>query len=183
MGLRQAAIDFERFRDCRPRSCGRFAGRGKAIPAQHAVHSKHAVDLGQPYVGLRILGIFVDGLLIIDQCFFEALFGPSVPMKTALQVGFISYCVHGRRRWAGKQFHGERPADAVRNVGLDGQDISQRPVVTLGPQMNLIGSADELGGDAHSFASAAHRAFQQKIHAQLARDFMDALVRSFVLYG
>ena len=49
--------------------------------------------------------------------------------------------------------------------------------------MNLIGCADELGSDAHSFSGAAHRAFQQEIHAQFARDFMDALVRSFVLYG
>src|SRR6516165_2358856 len=58
----------------------------------------------------------------------------------------------------------------MRDVVLDRENISQIAVVSIGPKMPATRRIDELRVDPHAIASAADRAFEYRLHAQLLAD-------------
>lgn len=55
-----------------------------------------------------------------------------------------------------QQTHLQLADDRMGDLVLDGEDVGQVAVVTLGPEMVAIGGVDQLTGDAHAFADDAH---------------------------
>ena len=56
-------------------------------------------------------------------------------------------------------------------------------MITARPQMRVGMRVDELRRDAHLVARALHRAFDHRIHAQLARDLRQRFARALVAHG
>ena len=51
---------------------------------------------------------------------------------------------------------------------LNSEDIHDRSIVALRPEMTSVRGADELRGDADPFACLAHGAFEHRVDAELA---------------
>src|SRR5262245_52867359 len=70
--------------------------------------------------------------------------------------------------WATKD-RNDRPGNLI----LNGEDILQLAVVTLGPAVRAGNGIDELGADADAIAGATDAAFEDIAHAELAADLPD----------
>ena len=68
----------------------------------------------------------------------------------------------------------ERDGNAQRNVGLDGENVRQLPVVRLHPQMLVIFDVDELCDDPHVVTRAPHAAIQEDRGPQRRSDLLQA---------
>jgi len=55
---------------------------------------------------------------------------------------------------------------------LQFEDVVERAVEAVGPDMRAARRVDQLGGDAHPVGGFAHRAFEHIAHAQLARHLL-----------
>jgi len=79
------------------------------------------------------------------------------------------------------------PSDTDGDPVLELEDILQRAVETVGPNMHPTERIDQLRGDALASASLAHRAFEHITHAELASDLLHvdclALVREARIAG
>ena len=62
--------------------------------------------------------------------------------------------------------------DARRHLVLKLEDIFERAVEAVGPEMRAGRRVDQLRGDAHPTAGLAHRAFEHIAHAELAPDLL-----------
>ena len=70
--------------------------------------------------------------------------------------------------------------DAARDVVLEFEDIIERTVETVGPDVGTARRVDKLAGDAHAVAGFANRTFEHVTHAQLALDLLHIYGPSFV---
>ena len=61
---------------------------------------------------------------------------------------------------------------ADRDLILHGEDVIERTVIALGPQMRAALGLDQLGGDADAIACLAHAAFQHVTDAEIAPDLL-----------
>src|SRR6202041_1056409 len=66
----------------------------------------------------------------------------------------------------------QRLRDTAGNLLLNGEDVLELPVVTLGPHGTPAGSFYQLRGDAHAVAGAPDRAFQNVGGAELLADLL-----------
>ena len=64
----------------------------------------------------------------------------------------------------------EHTGDLLGNVELHGERVGQRAIVGLRPQMDAVGCADQLRGDARMLALAPHAAFEHVADAELLTD-------------
>ena len=69
----------------------------------------------------------------------------------------------------------ERVGDVERDVGLDGEDVVELPVVRLGPEVAIGLGVDELRDDAHAIAGATYAAVEQRGGAERRADLAQAL--------
>src|ERR1700748_1341420 len=67
-----------------------------------------------------------------------------------------------------KKPHLQRVDNGVRNLILNGKNVVQITVEALGPDMTVIGTIDQLRGNAHATGSFANAAFQHMAHIELA---------------
>src|SRR6202020_420483 len=72
--------------------------------------------------------------------------------------------------FVGSQFDLERGDDLLRQLILNGEDVAEIAIESLGPDMAAGGRVDELGGDANAGAVFAHAAFQHVPHAKRPSD-------------
>ena len=77
------------------------------------------------------------------------------------------------KAFGGIEMRLDRGDDRLGDLVLHGEDVRDAAVVALGPQMAAGGDVVELRGDAHLVAAAAHAAFDDVAHAELARDLVD----------
>ena len=62
----------------------------------------------------------------------------------------------------------DRPGDFV----LDGKDVFEVAIVTLGPDVFVVDGVDQLCGDAHPVAGAPHAALDHVAHAESFADLL-----------
>ena len=68
------------------------------------------------------------------------------------------------------------PGDRPRHLAEQVQDVPQVAVVVLGPEVLVIISPDQLGGDSHPAFDPQDRAFHNSVHIELACNLRDRLV-------
>ena len=64
------------------------------------------------------------------------------------------------------------PATLDRHLVLKLEDVFERAVEAIGPEMRAGDRIDQLRGDAHPVAALAHRAFEHVAHAEFAADLL-----------
>jgi hypothetical protein len=84
----------------------------------------------------------------------------------------------GVRAFRGVELRLDGGHDGLRDLVLDGEDIGQRAIVALRPDMAAGGDRIELGGDSHAIARLADAALHDIAHAEFAADLgeMDGAV-------
>ena len=86
--------------------------------------------------------------------------------------GSRSACACARSISACSQLRRDRADDACRHLVLQLEDVLERAVEAIGPEMCAGRRVDELAGDAHPVAGLAHAAFEHVAHAELAADLL-----------
>ena len=69
---------------------------------------------------------------------------------------------------------------AVRDLVLNREDVVERPVVALRPEVSARLCFDQLSGDPDAVAALPHAAFKDVAHSQLAPDLADIDVSALV---
>jgi hypothetical protein len=82
-----------------------------------------------------------------------------------------------------KKLNAQRVADALGDRGLDLDEVAQRLVVALRPELDAVRGVHQLGGRAHAVTAAADAALQDVADAELRADRPDILARVLVLHG
>ena len=85
------------------------------------------------------------------------------------EAGFDIVYVYGGHSY----LPGQGPDDPFRDFVLDGEQILEIPVISLGPDMAAGRCFDKLGGDADAFTPLAHAAFDDVAHSELSPDVCD----------
>lgn len=73
--------------------------------------------------------------------------------------------------------------NGLRQVQGQGKGLVEVAIVTLGPDVRVGGSVDELHGHVHAFGGALDGAFEDAVDAQLASDVGKRTLYAFVLHG
>src|SRR5687768_2571403 len=73
----------------------------------------------------------------------------------------------------GGQLHRERSDDLPRDLVLQGEDVRQVAIVTIGPKMPAGCRIDELRGYPYPVAGPADAALDDILHPQLRPDLLD----------
>ena len=87
--------------------------------------------------------------------------GGLTPEKTALSLGDRPLLA------------AERGGDSLRDIVLHREQVFDRPVVALGPDVAAGGGFDELGGHANPLADRLDAALKNIFHAEVATDLAD----------
>jgi hypothetical protein len=69
------------------------------------------------------------------------------------------------------------PGDGAGDVALETDRVRIASLVALRPQVVIGPAVDELDGDADLAVRLKHRAFEERVHVELARDLRHRLVR------
>jgi hypothetical protein len=77
----------------------------------------------------------------------------------------------------------QRRRHAVRNLGLDCEDLRERAIESLRPPVMARGHFHQLHGDSQVVARLAHAALEQRPHSQRATDLADVGTGPSVLEG
>ena len=70
----------------------------------------------------------------------------------------------------GQELGPDAADDAGRDLVLDGEDVVERPVVALGPEVGAGGGIDQLRGHPDAVAGLADAALEHVADAELAAD-------------
>ena len=62
--------------------------------------------------------------------------------------------------------------DAQRDLVLDFENVAERPVISLGPDVGAVRGLDELAGDANAVPGLAQAAFEHVAHAEFPADLL-----------
>src|SRR5260370_40979541 len=122
-----------------PRGVGLRLWDGLAV-GNIGVVSEDIVILRQTYIGQRVVGIFLNGLLEIVPPFVQSLRRALVPVVAALAVELVSLGIGGP---PGIQFGlllagaplAETRGDFSRNLALHAERVGQVAVILLAPQV------------------------------------------------
>ena len=87
---------------------------------------------------------------------------PLAKLGCVLALRALNFSRHNARR--------DCPDDAVGDLVLYRENIFERAVVAVCPDMVAGGRVDQLRGNAHAIAGLAHAAFEHVAHAELAAD-------------
>src|SRR5713101_7013861 len=95
-------------------------------------------------MGSRVGRVLLDRLLKKFDGFSQPCFGAFIPENPALQVKLVSFgsddlAFHGRSAVGLQAF-----SNSPRDVLLHRDDVLNRAVVTVGPELEAIGDVDEL---------------------------------------
>jgi len=84
----------------------------------------------------------------------------------------IRRAVGGARGLGGLQGRLDDAGDAGRDLVLKLENILERAVEPVGPEMRASGCVDQLCSNTHPAAGLAHRSFEDVAHAEFARDLL-----------
>ena len=102
-------------------------------------------------------------------------------MVASLQIGLEGPGIHGARRLARllgtRELQLDLAGDRPRDLAVKREDVAEVAVVAVAPEVLVGGGLDELRGDAHAVSGAQHRALDDGVHVQLARDLGKRLAR------
>src|SRR5262249_26084358 len=130
---------------------------------------------GQPKMGIREVGI--ERKRLFEQAVGCDAIGPSALVhmpEAALAIIPGVHVLRPRRDYAlafgaGQRWL-DRGDDARGDVVLHREDVSQIPVVALGPEVGTGGRIDKVGGNAHALPGSAHATLEDIADAKIAAD-------------
>src|SRR5262245_1930743 len=99
-------------------------------------------------------------------------------MWKGLRYQFVRVRVIGRlapqtHRFGHDELRPDRIHDAIGDVILPAEDVGDRAIVPVGPDVNTLGGIDQLRGDPYAAAGLAYAAFENVPRSQLAAEFPD----------
>src|SRR6516165_2236931 len=149
--------------------------RGKVL--DRAIVPLHDQCTGKPQMGVREIGIERKRLFEQTKGCDAIGAGALVHMpEAALAIIPGAHVLRPLCDYALAFGAGERRLDrgdhTRGDVVLHREDVSQIPVVTLGPEMGPGGCIDKLAADAHPLPRPAHAAFENIADAKLAADLL-----------
>ena len=142
----------------------------------------------QTGIGPAIVGIELDCCLEKGDGFRKVFRRPSAIMIRTLEKGVVG-CRDRRLyvvclgRLAARQVDCQSSDDLPHHCVLQGENVGQRAIVFLRPEMKARERVDELGIYPHFIAGAAHAAFQDITHTQLFRHLPHLHRRTFIGKG
>ena len=152
---------------------GRQRRRHGLIRRQHSVDTQGEVYVGQPderrQKSRRLRRRRAQKL----QAPAQARFGSLVPVEAALEVRLVCGGADGRRfHQPGLPPQGDLECldDRVGDVVLEIEDVTELPVVPLGPKLEPGGHIHELGGDSKAVAAASDAPFEHGSHLEFPAD-------------
>ena len=155
MRLGQGVIQFHRLHG------GRLGVLPDLLRRRVSGLAQKVIGIGQAGIGLRILRIFLDGLIEIVGGFSEAIFRPLVPVKKTLQVELVSFGVFGIVFGDLADLIGSNDAgaevvvDFLGNVALDRNQIGNLAIELVAPKFSAIGHVHQVGLDQRGCLRAA----------------------------
>ena len=109
------------------------------------------------------------------QRLVDGLPGPRCRLRHAAQIVVVGVEALGRLALGALDLRllelwRDRADDALGHPVLQLEDVLERAVEAVGPEMGAGRRIDELAGDAHAVRGLAHAAFEHVAHAELAAD-------------
>src|SRR5579859_2176176 len=135
------------------------------------------MGLSHSDVRRREVGIRIDGLLkVLGGCsllFITRASPLQVYVVIALEVGVQNLRFDWLRlsRWVRSQLSADLARDFFSDLPFERENIPHISFVSIGPEMLVRCSLDELCGDAHAIAGSLHCTFYNAVHTQLTRNF------------
>src|SRR5208282_604389 len=80
-----------------------------------------------------------------------------------------------------REFHLHLGREDERDLVLDREDVVDRAVIPLGPDVRAVARVDQLRGHANAVASLAHAAFENVTSAEFPRHFAKLEFRAITL--
>src|SRR5215813_3270850 len=160
---------------------------GVAFRVQIAFSAAHQVIVSQPSVGQSILRIECNSLLEVLQGRFVTGRGSFVQKKGPSEIGFL----RGWGHWPqpGELFFALRSELRMHFAGnimgdgaLQSQRVAQVAFVLLGPQVSVVGNANQLCRDSYFAAGSGYCAFKDGVDPQFMGDLPQRLAGGLVLH-
>src|SRR5262245_19620376 len=156
-------------------SLGQFTDRRMRIQIEHVRvgPTQQRMDMRTP---LRRCAR--SGLLQQLLCKQLLAYAHAPQMWKGLCYQFVRVRVIGRlapqtHRFGHDELRPDRIDDTIGDVILPAEDVGDRAIVAVGPDVNTLGGVDQLRGDPYSIARLAHAAFEDVARPQLAAEFPD----------
>ena len=118
-----------------------------------------------------------DRLKKMVTSFVEPILSELPPVMATSHIRLVGIWMRkGRTRktlaFVGCQFDLDLLRDRTRHITVHRQDVVERTLVMLCPDMSVCCRMNQLGGDAHTIACADHRALNHAIDVQVSRDLL-----------
>ena len=167
---------------------------GRSLCLRHGVFGCQIAVDAEGEIGFRETGVRqsvaripFERLLEIGDSPVQPLLGPFVRRKATLEIQRVNVGVDrvGRRCRASlrrKQAYLQRLGSMQGDVGLDGQDVLQFPVVLLGPEVLVGLRVDQLDADSNLVSGFANTSFDDRADAQFSGDLRDSLLSVLVAH-
>ena len=164
--------------------------RGLARPSI-AVRGRHETGVGLLRVCLRqarpgrgVVGIALARLPEVFDCTLEVFLAAPLEKETPLQGEVVGFRIHGpgtRHGRRAEQRQLQRLDHFACNVVLHDEDVVERAVIGLRPEVRTVGGPDELRGDPQLLAGLPHAALQDVRDVELLADHPQVFVPSLEL--
>ena len=160
MRFGKTALEIQRFGACRKNTLKRHI--------HVVVQKKKGIAVGNTGIGARVERVEFDSLGEHSFCKTVICSGVPVEKLPSPEVVGVSFDIPRRRLFDSLLFFRQQPDlelvdDGVCDLVLDGEDVGQVAVITIGPKMAAVLAVDELPGDTHALAGFSHAAFQQEL--------------------
>src|ERR1017187_8665893 len=155
---------------------------------QPSVSAENQVGIGNSGVSVSVIWVLSHGLKKIFESRLLALSGLLPPKIAALEVKVMGPRVDhtrfsGSRRIVRRQFGPDLAGYGPSHVILQSEDVAQVALEALSPQVLFLIGVNQLRGDSHPIPRPEYRAFNDRIRAELARNFRNRLPGAFIARG
>src|SRR6267378_6993047 len=137
--------------------------------------------IGYPRVREGEFGVKPHGLFKIRDGLLGPFLRPFVPPVPPLEIEGVGLAARSRLLLdlsvlMREDLHLQRVRDLLCDVALDGEDVVQLPVVTLGPDVGLTPDVDELHVDSKPLSRLANGPFKDRPDPLFPTDILDPLL-------
>ncbi len=185
MRIGDAVVDLERSIRRLDGESVRFLARPRVVAVGRRVSGYHGVRGGEDCMRLGEFRVEFDGGLERLEPLGEPLAAEEDPVLqpvAALQIMFVGLQIVGWPPTGIRQFEADRFAeclpqrrdDVAGDLALDRENIGERLVVGLRPQVRIIRHLDQLGSDADLLPRLSHAPFEDVLDPELFRDLAHA---------